>query len=90
MSQDRSSEDRSSQERSSQERSSQDRSSQDKSSQDKSSQDRSSQDCLGYDRTQRFFGIKTFLDPTLFWTLNLFGLKMHLRMEFDSGVGPTS
>ena len=30
-----------------------------------------------------FFGIKTFLDPILF------GLKMHLRIEFDSGVGPT-
>ena len=33
--------------------------------------------------TQNVYGIKTFLDPTLF------GSKIHLRMEFDSGVGPT-
>ena len=26
----------------------------------------------------KFFGLKIFLDP-----------KLHLRMEFDSGVGPT-
>ena len=25
----------------------------------------------------------------MFCTQNLFGPKMHLRMEFDSGVGPT-
>ena len=31
----------------------------------------------------KFFGPKFFLD------LNLFGLKIHLRMEFGSGVGPT-
>ena len=74
---------------SSQDMSSQERSSQDRSSQDGSRQDRASQDRLSYNRTQNFFGIITFLELTLFSTLNSFGLNMHLRMEFDSGVGPT-
>ena len=40
--------------------------SQERLSQDKSSQDRSSQDRSSYGRAQNCFGIKTFLDPTLF------------------------
>ena len=98
-SQDRSSQDRSSQDRSSQDMSSYDRSthdraikdrysqdklSQDRSSQDRSSQDRSSQDRSSFVRTQKFFGIKTFLDPTPFWTKIFLGV-----LEFDSGVGPS-
>ena len=55
--------------------------------------------------TQHFFKVKHFFltqnfgDPKFFWpkilldtkifTQNLFRPKMHLRMEFDSGVGPT-
>ena len=31
----------------------------------------------------------TFFGPNNFCIENLFGPKMHLRMEFDSGVGPT-
>ena len=27
--------------------------------------------------------------PKIVWAQNLFGTKMHLRMEFDTGVGPT-
>ena len=34
-------------------------------------------------------GPKIFLELKLFRTLHFIGLKMHLRMEFDSGVGPT-
>ena len=34
--------------------------------------------------TQNFFEIEIFLD------LTLFGLKIHLRLEFDSGIGLTS
>ena len=28
-------------------------------------------------------------EPKILWAQILFGTKMHLRMEFDSGVGPT-
>ena len=34
-----------------------------------------------------FFGKLIFFEPTLFWTFNLFGLKTHLRMEFDPQGG---
>ena len=63
-----------------------------KSGQVKSSWDRSNQVMTGQvkfglvksDRSsQKIFGHK------IFWAQNLFGPKMHLRMEFDSGVGPT-
>merc|ERR1711954_419080 len=40
-------------------------------------------------QVQNFFGTNILLDPTIFCSQNLFGPKMHLRMEFDSGVGPT-
>ena len=63
------------------------KSSQDMSNQFGSSQIKSRRVKSSYDRY--FFGTKTVLDPTLFWTLNLFGPKMNLRMEFNSDVGPT-
>ena len=34
-------------------------------------------------------GTRIIWDPTLFLTQNLFGPNMHLKLEFDSGVGPT-
>ena len=40
-------------------------------------------------QVQNFFVTRFFLDPTIFFSQNLFGPKMHLRMEIDSGVGPT-
>ena len=39
--------------------------------------------------TEIFLRTKIFWDLTLFLTQNLLWPKMHLRMEFDSGVGPT-
>ena len=35
------------------------------------------------------FKTKFFRDLTLFLTQNFFGPKIHLKMECDSGVGPT-
>ena len=32
---------------------------------------------------------KKNFEPKILWAQILFGTKMHLRMEFDSGVGPT-
>ena len=39
--------------------------------------------------TKIFFGTNIFLDTTIFCAQNLFGPKIHLRIEFDFGVGPT-
>ena len=36
-----------------------------------------------------FLTPKFVLDPKNFWTEKFLGSKIHLRMEFDSGVGPT-
>ena len=35
------------------------------------------------------FRFAAFLQLELVWTQHFFGPKMHLRMEFDSGVAPT-
>ena len=51
----------------------------------KSSWDRSNQVLTG----QVKFGLVKSDRSTIFCTQNLFGPKMHMRMEFDSGVGPT-
>ena len=75
---DRFSQDRSSQNRSTQGRSSQESSSQEWSSYDRSSQGGSSQGRSGQDIQDRSSQDRHFFRP-----------KMHLRMEFDSGVGPT-
>ena len=56
-----------------------------KSGQAKSSWDRSNQVMTG----QVKFGLVKSDMSTIFCTQNLFGSKIHLRMEFDSGVGPT-
>ena len=36
-----------------------------------------------------FLELNLFWDLTLLLTQNLFGPQMHLKLEFDSGVGPT-
>ena len=50
----------------------------------------SSQKNLGKKKlVQNFFGTKLFWTQQFFLTQNLFGPQMHLKLEFDSGVGPT-
>ena len=61
---------------------SQDRSSQDRSSQDMLSQDRSSQVSLSQDRLSQNRSSKDRSSQDR-------SGQVHLRMEFDSGVGPT-
>ena len=56
-----------------------DRSSQDRSSRDRSSQGRSSQERSSQDMSSQILNIKFGYLLT----------KIHLRLEFDSGVGPT-
>ena len=56
-----------------------------KSGQVRSCWDRSNQVLTG----QVKLGLVKSDRSTIICTQNLFGPKMHLRMEFDSGVGPT-
>ena len=43
----------------------------------------------GLVRTSQVGTVQHFFGPEIFWTQHVFGPKMLLRMEFDSGVDPT-
>ena len=57
----------------------------------KLSQDRSSQVGIGSVRQVKLemCCAQNILHPKFVWTQNLYGPEMHVRMEFDSAVGPT-